>query len=61
MPHLHYGRYSFILINPLKIYAGNEFGAAILAWKELFAHNMQEYNANLPPFTGGLLDTLVMI
>jgi para-aminobenzoate synthetase component 1 len=46
MLHNHYGRYSFIVINPLKIYTGEQISVAIAMWDELFKHNVQRCDSS---------------
>ena len=45
--HEHYGRYSFIVINPLKVYTNDQIENAIVKWNELFMQNVQEYDSEL--------------
>ena len=61
MFHEHYGRYSYIVINPVHIYSAttqSNITDEILGWQELFADNLQSNNDSLPPFTGGLVGFL---
>lgn len=55
MLHDHYGRYSFIVINPLAVYTGDKIAIALAKWEELFKNNVQVYDSELPPFAGGLV------
>lgn len=69
--HSVYGRYSFIIFEPLVTYLpqSNQFQVstnhnviyhdniqeALTSWQELFAKNKSDYNNELPPFIGGLV------
>ncbi|MDQ5920008.1 MAG: Aminodeoxychorismate synthase [Pseudomonadota bacterium] len=56
--HNHYGRYSFILLNPLKKYSALNDNQCIyddlIKWHEVIKANQTQYDETLPPFTGGL-------
>ena len=52
----HYGRYSYILLNPLVEYVseGKSFTTDFVRWAQLISRHQQIYNPELPPFTAGL-------
>ena len=54
--HSQFGRYSFILLNPIQQYSPHDIPILmqLQQWSELIAANATKYDANLPPFTGGL-------
>lgn len=54
--HEHYGRYSFILLNPIAKYKSgiNSFQNDLPIWKKLFESQKLAYDPELPPFTSGL-------
>lgn len=58
MLHTHYGRFSFIVINPVEVYTEDNINIAIEKWKNLFKSNVQNCDLDFVPFTGGLVGFL---
>ncbi len=56
--HSHYGRYSYIVINPIKEFLGLPIDNQIEIWHNLYQSNICSSNENLPPFIGGLVGYL---
>ena len=57
LSHHHYGRYSYILINPQKQYIASDISsleADLIALNTILEQYKSEVNPDLPPFTGGL-------
>ncbi|HMT02941.1 MAG TPA: aminodeoxychorismate synthase component I [Burkholderiales bacterium] len=56
--HSHYGRYSYIVVNPLKEFVGHSIDNQIEIWHNLYQSNICSSNEHLPPFIGGLVGYL---
>lgn len=56
--HSHYGRYSYIVINPIQEFTGHQIKAQIDIWQSLYKSNSYANNDSLPPFIGGLVGYL---
>jgi para-aminobenzoate synthetase component 1 len=57
MEHQHYGRYSFILVNPVREFVATDchlLEADLARWNDILDQHKSPYNPALPPFTGGL-------
>jgi para-aminobenzoate synthetase component 1 len=55
MSHEYYGRYSYIVINPIKYYRDGDIFQDVIVWQNILAENAVNYDASLPPFIGGLV------
>ena len=55
--HSHYGRYSYILVNPQQKFIANDTSSIqddLVTWNNILQKYKSEINKELPPFTGGL-------
>lgn len=58
MLHEDYGRYSYIVINPITYYKAGNILQDITHWQDILEKNKIDYDDALPPFIGGLVGYL---
>jgi para-aminobenzoate synthetase component 1 len=55
MQNDNYGRYSYIVINPIQYFNNDNIHQDCIIWQEILTKNKIQYDNLLPPFIGGLV------